>query len=445
MIPSSGVVCFTIGAGVTVSGGGLSMAIDAPRTEPGESFPAADGLGILVVVADLNPEAPGGVSRVVEILAREWNAQGQRVTVFQAAPWSQSHLQRQLEGGVVRYRKRLRLPWDRRRPVRGLLGWLAEFPVTLWEIRRIIRRERVDIIHLHALQFYQYAFLGLRRVGGPPCVVTLHGTDILRLKDRSGWEQRLLRRVMTSADQVTAVAPSLVEAARRLGNMPPVRLIANGVPVAEVAAAGRAGVTVPHPLPERYLVVVGHVEPVKGVEVALHALASLQAEWPELGLVVVGGIDFAPDYVAELWRLAEELGIGGRVVYTGQVTREEAWALMARALAVLIPSRREGLPNVVLEAGALAKPVVAAAIPPFTELMGHELTALLVPVGSDPGEEGRRWAAALHPLLADGAAATAMGQAWQQQVVQSYTSRQMAAHYLALFRGCLRNQGPQSV
>ncbi len=146
------------------------------------------------------------------------------------------------------------------------------------------------------------------------------------------------------------------------------------------------------PRPERpwgwRLLVAGRIDPRKGADVALDALAHLPAE---AALTVAGGGD--ERHLAELRARAP----AGRVRFTGALDRDALRAAYAEADAVLFPVRWEepwGL--VPLEAMAMGRPVVATARGGAAEYLRDGANALVVPAGDSPA-----LAAAVERLAAD--------------------------------------------
>jgi len=137
-------------------------------------------------------------------------------------------------------------------------------------------------------------------------------------------------------------------------------------------------------MPEDPFVVlyVGSLEARKGVDTLLRALAQVDGvgEWR---CEVIGGGPAAKS----LHALADRLGISGRVDFLGQRPSEEVAAAYARASVVVVPSiigprgRTEGIPNVIMEALAHTRPVVATDVSGVPELVEHKISGLLVPPG----------------------------------------------------------------
>lgn len=183
---------------------------------------------------------------------------------------------------------------------------------------------------------------------------------------------------------------------------------------------------------ERVLVAVGRIQRLKGLELALRAVALLQ---PRPLLLLAGGAS-GPEGEAELARLrrlAAALGLAGRVRFLGRLAHDELPALYRAADVALVCSHSESFGLAALEAHACGAPVVGTAVgglPAFVEegRSGHL-------VGSrDPAAFAER----IRPLLADSRlraayAAAAVRSAsrfsWQR------TARTLHAQYAALTRG----------
>jgi len=113
----------------------------------------------------------------------------------------------------------------------------------------------------------------------------------------------------------------------------------------------------------------------KGIDTALDAFARIAAARPELRLVLAGrGKD-----EARVRALAAAPGLGGRVEVRANASRAEVLALMGGALALLMPSRLEGLPMVPAEAMAAGVPVVAADVAAVAEVVAPPEGGVLVP------------------------------------------------------------------
>ncbi|TMJ92809.1 MAG: glycosyltransferase, partial [Actinobacteria bacterium] len=131
------------------------------------------------------------------------------------------------------------------------------------------------------------------------------------------------------------------------------------------------------------LLFVGRIQPLKGLDVAVRALAALDRD--DARLAVVGGPSGA-DGPAELRRvraIVDGLGLAGRVRFVAPQPHARLAAWYRAADVCLVPSRSESFGLVALEAAACGTPVVAAAVGGLRTLVDHGHTGFLVE-GRDP-------------------------------------------------------------
>ena len=121
-------------------------------------------------------------------------------------------------------------------------------------------------------------------------------------------------------------------------------IIPNGVDIADDSPKSVA--------PTPYVLVLGRISWKKRIERAIAAVAAL----PNLRLVVAGGDD--EGLLPSLQQQVQRLGISDRVEFTGHVDGERKHALIRDASALVMVSLTENYGNVVLEAMALATPVI---------------------------------------------------------------------------------------
>lgn len=152
------------------------------------------------------------------------------------------------------------------------------------------------------------------------------------------------------------------------------------------------------PRPPR-IAYVGRLEAYKRIDLLLEAAALLLPRFPDLEVVVIGRGSERDRLVAR----ARALGLSPRTRFTGFVPDAERDTLLASARACVFPSQKEGFGLTVIEANALATPVVARDAPGLRDSVRDGETGRLI-VGDDPAD----WARALTPLLEQGDEALAM-------------------------------------
>lgn len=284
--------------------------------------------------------------------------------------------------------------------------WAARLQVPLFllgfalEARRACRR--ADIVHCH---WSPVGWVGLWAAGGRPVVLSVRGSDTNWLE--KGLFGRLLGRVYHRVAAVVGVSRAIVARLERLGVEPKkLHAVANGVdprfaPADSSAARQSLGLPAEGPL----LLFVGLLAPVKGVDILLQALERLQgARWH---CVVVGDGGLR----AALEAQAAQAGLKDRVRFVGARPSDEIPLWMNAADALVLPSRSEGRPNVVLEAQACALPVVATRVGGTPELVEDGDTGLLV----DPDDvEGL--AGGIERVLGDAALRRRLGEAARKSI-----------------------------
>ena len=126
------------------------------------------------------------------------------------------------------------------------------------------------------------------------------------------------------------------------------------------------------------LLFVGRIQPLKGLDVAVAALAEL--DHPDAELVVVGGpsgLD-GPAELARVQQLVADLGLIARVRFVDPQPHHLLPTWYRAADVVLVPSRSESFGLVALEAAACGRPVVAADVGGLRTVVAHGVTGFLV-------------------------------------------------------------------
>jgi glycosyltransferase involved in cell wall biosynthesis len=120
----------------------------------------------------------------------------------------------------------------------------------------------------------------------------------------------------------------------------------------------------------------------------------------------------------------------GLVEYWGHC--DDMAATLERATIVVLPSYREGLPKVLLEAAACGKPLVASDVPGCRDVVSSGVNGLLVPV-----RDVHALAGAINSLLRDSSLRSAMGMAGRENVVRRFSVEHIAGQTVDLYRELL--------
>jgi glycogen(starch) synthase len=183
----------------------------------------------------------------------------------------------------------------------------------------------------------------------------------------------------------------------------------------------------PDPVPSDppRLLCLGRLSPEKGFDLALKAFALLVDRFPRARLVIAGDGQAR----AELEHQAAGLGLDRVVEFIGWVAPDKVPALMNASTIVVMPSRREGLPSVALEAALMARPVVATRVGGLPEIVLHEKTGLLVDEGNHSA-----LAEAILLLLNNPRTAAEFGNAARRRVQEVFNLERYVDAYDELYR-----------
>ncbi len=209
---------------------------------------------------------------------------------------------------------------------------------------------------------------------GVPCVVKLHGSDI-NLNAKEPGPRRMIAWSLPRAAKVVAVSRALADEVVALGvPRDRVALVMNGVDAELFHPRDRAAARTELDLPAGPLALyVGNLKEEKGVLELGEAWKVVARELPEATLVVVGGGPLKGALEAIVGPL------GDRVRMVGPRRLETIPTWMAAADLLVLPSRAEGTPNVVLEALASGRRVVASAVGGIPDLITSDELGTLVP------------------------------------------------------------------
>jgi glycosyltransferase involved in cell wall biosynthesis len=296
----------------------------------------------------------------------------------------------------------------------------------LWRTMRVLRPTVTNVGTPKAGLLGGFA-AWLNRV---PCrFYTLHG---LRFETAKGLQRRLLiyaeRLACLFAHRVVCVSQSVREKAIACGLTSPDRAVifgsgsCNGVDAArfaptpqtmESAAELRKRLRIPDQA--TVLLFVGRLTKDKGIPELTAAFTRLDQQFPDLRLLLVGCFE-DEDPLPACTRAV--LRHHPHIIFAGAV--EDAAAYYALADVLVLPSHREGLPTVVLEAQAAGKPIVGASATGIVDVVTDGQTGLLFPAGNL-----HALAKALAMLITDKALAARLGRAGQERVRREFRQEQV--------------------
>jgi glycosyltransferase involved in cell wall biosynthesis len=285
---------------------------------------------------------------------------------------------------------------------------------SLWKIRRLVGQHGAALLHANSSRGMFYAGLAGRLAGVP---AIWH----VRIAAAEAWWDRLLAGMARRV-----VANSRATAGRFAGRA--VEVIYNGEELEPFARADGRRFRQELGLGGGPVVgMVGRLTPEKDHETLLRAAALLAPRWPRARFLVVGeDPDPGQGRRAALESLAAELGVAGRVVFTGQ--RDDIPEVMAGLDALVHCAHQEAFGRVLVEAMAAGLPVVATAVGGIPEVVIDGQTGVLVAEGDPPAVAG-----AVEGLFRAPARRQALGRAGRERAVRCFSLEAHVERVQALY------------
>lgn len=300
-----------------------------------------------------------------------------------------------------------------------------------WQIAAFCEKRQADILHAHLGRDYWLAALAKLFRTGPRIVFSRH----LLFAPKGGSIHRWL---YAQADKVIAVSAAVARVLLASGIVVADKLVTiyNGINT-ERFSSTRPGLVREelHIAPATAIVgMVGHVSPHKGQETFVLAMPAILARHPDTAFLVVGDDFREGEYIRQLKRLAEGLGVGNKVFFLGP--REDIPEIMKDLTVFVSASKTESFGLVVAEAMAAGKPVAAAAVGGVKELVVTGETGLLF-----PPEDHEALAAAVAELLGDRELARRLGASGAVRAKENFSVATMTDKTLDVYSDLERAAG----
>jgi lipopolysaccharide heptosyltransferase II len=235
-------------------------------------------------------------------------------------------------------------------------------------LTRILRDEKIDLVHARSRVPAWIAFFACRRIG-IPMVTTCHGV----------YSTHAFSRIMGWGKYVIVISHAVSRHMKESFGVPHhrIRLIHRGVNLKEFNIDSDSK---PPKEPQSAIIgIVGRVTPIKGHRVMLKAMARIARVHPDARLWVIGDSP-RPRYMDELKLMVRKLDLQNHVEFMG--TRQDIPALMSRMSMLVAPAiGEEAFGRVLIEAGACGVPVIASRIGGIVDVIRHGTDGILVPAG----------------------------------------------------------------
>jgi glycosyltransferase involved in cell wall biosynthesis len=304
-----------------------------------------------------------------------------------------------------------------------VIGKCCKFdPFSLRRLKQLIRERQPDVLHTWLFAANTYGRIAAGPRPQPKIVVSERCVDSWKAR----WQLWFDRRLISRTDRFIGNSQAVVDFYRNVG-VPQDRLtvIRNGVETPADAARSRESVCDDLNVPQsaRLVGFVGRLAPQKRLKDLIWAFHLLVSVQPDAYFVIVGD---GPER-AQLEKFAADIPTKGQVRFVGH--RDDVDELMGHFDAFWLASDFEGQSNSLMEAMAAGVPVVASDIAPNLELVTHEETGLIVPVG-----DKATFAMAVDRLLKDSDFAATLAANAQRQMREEFSIDAMVNAHATLYR-----------
>jgi glycosyltransferase involved in cell wall biosynthesis len=291
-----------------------------------------------------------------------------------------------------------------------------QFPIVVGRLKRLLAAQNPQVVQTLLFHANIVGRIAARRAGVKTVVSGIRVAEC-----GSKWHLWVDRLTQRWVDRYACVSQSVAGFSAARGGLSPQKLVVipNGIDLARYPAR--------HPVDpatlgirsgRRIITFVGRLEPQKGTGWLIDAAPAWLAKLPDCDLLLVGK---GPQQ-HQLEAACRAAGIAGRVHFSGW--RADVPEILAASELLILPSAWEGMPNVVLEAMASRRPVVAAEVEGVRELLGQAAPRQTVRYGDTQGLIDK-----VLTLMLDPAAAAAVGDQNRRRAEQNFPiSRMVAAH-----------------
>ena len=287
----------------------------------------------------------------------------------------------------------------------------------------LIHRLKPDVLHGHGAK--AGAFIRLKpRSKSSIRIYTPHGGSLHYPLDtfKGAFYSRLERALMNNTDLFLFESAFARDTYQRTIGMPKglVRCVFNGVTADEFDPVVKAD-------DASDLVYVGEFRHIKGADLLIDAVARLHADRKPVTLTLAGD----GEEMGALRAQVQRQGLSGAVRFIGHVKARYGFS---KGSLLVVPSRGDSMPYVVIEAAAAGIPMVAANVGGIPEIFGSHTDALFAP------NSAGAIADAIETALEDSAVAQARAKSLRERVLIHFSQKAMVEGVLAGYRDAFANR-----
>ena len=393
-------------------------------------MPSSQVSGYLLTLTWFPQSGVGGVNQAIINLARVMAADGRLqpyllVTSAAAIPADHPHLPCAAES---LYLKAPDLPPQQ--PLRSLVSFIASLPQSMRRLKMFLESRNIRAVSCHfpeteSVQFALLRWLGIYR---GKFILSFHGEDIRIFERKNALGQFAARWMMRRADSVVACSRGLMDdlVAFEPGCARHASVIYNAIDIETFRSKIDTSFDLPASLKGKtFLLNVARYEHKKGHDILIKAFELLTSQFPEIMLVTIG--TSVGEESAAVRKMILASPAGDRILMLENIPHPKIGVFLKAAAIFVLPSRREGFPFVLLEAGAMKTPVVATACIGVPEIIEDGVTGRMTPL-----EDPEAFAAAVADLLQDEQERRRLANALYQLVAKEFSWNAIYQKHLQL-------------
>lgn len=296
------------------------------------------------------------------------------------------------------------------------------------ELYKLMKKRHIHVVRTHGYRANLYGRIAAWMAGVPVIIASIHNNY---RKDKR-LERRIANRILARiTDRIITVSESITNDVIKYDKIDPSKIlvIPNGVDTVKFAPREKSEkICKDLSIKEKDKIIgfVGRLVPAKGIEYLIEAASYLKKQYENLKVIITGD-----GYLLDgLRQKAEELGINDIIVFTGK--RRDIPDILSCINIFVMPSIAEGLPNSLLEAMAMGKPVIATEAGGTPEIIKNEFNGLLVPPGNSKGI-----AEAIMILFENTLLAANISQKARDFIIENYGITAIARKWESLYQSLL--------
>ena len=297
---------------------------------------------------------------------------------------------------------------------------------------RLLKKGNIKILHTHLIQADMCGFLAGKMAGVPIIISTKHNPDEFRKK--FSIPVRLDGIFGNHSDRIIALSHAVKDFRVKSEKIceDKFTVIHNGIDLEEFnldVDAGAKKKELGIDLSSKIVGMVGRLDHQKGHRFFLQAMPEIVKAVPDVKFLIVGDGPLR----GKLEELGREFKVERQVIFTG--SRRDIPELISIMDVFVLPSISEGFGNVLLEAMAMGKPVVASRVGGIPEIVTPGLNGLLV----EPARPSEM-ASSVLKLLKDPGEAKRLGEAGREKVKKIFTAETMAKKIEAVYNEIIKGR-----